>query len=809
LRFLPLLCLCLAAPGFAADPVTITGQVLLPDGTPAAGARVGAGGAGTVPTWDETTSGPDGSFRLAVAAGPESRSRSVIALKPGYALGWTQVTGTPPGPITVRLGDNPATYRGRVCDPDGNPLAGATVKVAALIRSDQNYSNSPYLRGSGAIVATTDPEGRYSFPDLPAGYQLSLVVTGPRRAEVSQVVHVGGATLPTILAPEATISGRVLREGQPVASIKVSISTGSELVQAVTDNQGAYRLNGLGITRGALEIVEPPAGWVAAPVMLPVLKPGDEVKGLDLTLTPGALVRGKVTDAATGRPSADVAGFLVWSDVKTPARSSYEVKIGPDGAYEVRVPAGHVQVSVYAQGGLYWGGQGDQNRPQFDLKEGETREGVDFVVTPPTLLKGHLQGPDGTPASGLEVRVASMPSFVASAYRIKTDATGAWSLPFPMGNPWGGGGAQLILAQDPATGLVAEAWVDKAPDEVILILSPGAYVTCQATDPQGRPLKDVLVAAQVSPGQPDPPREQPVRGYAALPPVATDALGQARLGPLPAGDDVFLLLQSDQFYQVSRGWPGARFTLAAGEEHAVPTLVIDREGKTVAGTVLDLRGRPAVGALVYAALAPEAVETDANGHFTLPHVPPSLPRMKPMAPVKPGDPQPPPPPMAILYAMDPIHPLVGTVEIAADQAGNAQLRLTALGSATGQIVDEAGKPQPGVQVQFYSDSQAPQEIMSRLQALGGGNRQTSTDAQGKWQAEGLIPGLAYRVNFWGPDGNTGGGTPQDVTCTPGQTVDLGQTVLKPVQRVAPELPTGPAPTPPPTVTGAGGPPPPK
>jgi protocatechuate 3,4-dioxygenase beta subunit len=93
---------------------------------------------------------------------------------------------------------------------------------------------------------------------------------------------------------------------------------------------------------------------------------------------------------------------------------------------------------------------------------------------------------------------------------------------------------------------------------------------------------------------------------------------------------------------------------------------------------------------------------------------------------------------------------LGKVQVVrADQGGPLQVRLEALGSATGSILDADGRPRSSLQVharisQKPEDSaQLPLDILfdgawrQRLEARG------TTDASGKFRLDGLMPGLKY------------------------------------------------------------------
>jgi hypothetical protein len=118
-----------------ADPVTLQGTVLLPDGKPAVGARVLVqyeASPGGLPQ-AQAVAGAEGGFSFALEVKEPNRDYTVIALKPGLAVAWGV---TKPGtPATIRLVGQTVKCAGQVVDPEGNGLPEAEVRVGAAVRS--------------------------------------------------------------------------------------------------------------------------------------------------------------------------------------------------------------------------------------------------------------------------------------------------------------------------------------------------------------------------------------------------------------------------------------------------------------------------------------------------------------------------------------------------------------------------------------------------------------------------------------------------------------------------------------------------
>lgn len=159
--------------------------------------------------------------------------------------------------MVVTMGPG-ATLRGRVVGADGAPLAGAAVRTAAAgIAAD-----SPFHRMLASAVpdritaaeARTDADGMFTLERLAfASYQLLVDHEDACRGGVDGLVldTAGVRTLPPIvLTTGAYVAGRATIAGQPVAQMKVVLSTPPDRrdaaavrLEAVTDPQGNYRLS--------------------------------------------------------------------------------------------------------------------------------------------------------------------------------------------------------------------------------------------------------------------------------------------------------------------------------------------------------------------------------------------------------------------------------------------------------------------------------------------------------------------------------------------------------------------------------------
>ena len=770
-----------------AEQVSITGKVLLPDGQPAAGATVRGVTAGTfMRQLPAVTTGPEGGFTLSadLAKGGEV---GLVALKPGYVPAGARLQQV--GPVVLRLGGNPATYHGRVCDPEGKPLTGARIGLEAISVGGVGEEIDLTLESLGQAVSGA--EGTFALPDLPPESVLMLTATAPGRATTSALRHVGGATLPIVLRAGAVVTGRVTWKGQPVVGVHVeAYGGGTRSAAVVTDAQGGYRLEQISGKNVYVQITDPPAGALSSGRSLAALAPGQPLTGQDFVILGAATIQGKVTEGGTGR---GLEGVMVTAQGQGPHLRpgvSAGAWTGADGAYELRTAAGHLRLLAAARPDFTvmeeprrWTAAPPSR--EIDVAEGQTVPGQDFVMTPPPphppapRVQGHVFRPDGTPAAGVEVG-----SFLGMGpgqpdHTHLTDAQGAFSVDFasPEGPP-ADFGDRFLLARDMATGLLGGAWVKGAVTGLRLTLAPGAYILTGALDRQGRPSPDVEIYASVI--------ELPWTGAdAQVADARTDQQGRVRLGPLPPGYPLQLSRRGDDGnYSAGPQWgEKPEPALQPGEERTVPHTVVNRWRGQISGSVVDAQGLPVAGAFVYAKDTNDAAETDQQGRFTITgvHVRGTV----------------------WLLAFDPFQPLFALREVDPNKEPAPRLVLRPLGGARGRVVDEQGRPLAQVRVWVRKSEVPPvagpadmtfaaphplefgQEANQRAEAAGiGGSRawdaQVSTDAQGNWQVGGLLAGAAYGVSLSRDHGY--GRPPVTFTTPAGATKDLGKLVLPPVRK---------------------------
>jgi hypothetical protein len=353
------------------DAVTLTGQVLDPDGKPVAGARLyllDDGGKGEERAKVRATTGQDGRFRLSAARGQEP----LVATADGYGPAWVSKFDKTDG-LTLRLVKDDAPVTGRILDLEGKPVAGVTLKPHALKAPSAGKLDAwlevakvrkdgmplEYEQLSGAVLndalaevfprITTDREGRFRLKGVGRERVVALMVEGPtiETQEINVITRAGvtpfqlpwwddfpdqsqtrqfryyGADFEHVSPPCRPVVG-VVRDratGKPLAGAVVraeeTVGNPNYRVQTTTDAGGRYRLTGLGKGRDgqAVSVLAlPPDGQPYLGMTKPAGGAGLDAVTLDFGLKKGVWVQGRVTDKATGRGMQALMRYSVFRD---------------------------------------------------------------------------------------------------------------------------------------------------------------------------------------------------------------------------------------------------------------------------------------------------------------------------------------------------------------------------------------------------------------------------------------------------------------------------------------------------------------
>jgi hypothetical protein len=145
-----------------------------------------------------------------------------------------------------------------------------------------------------------------------------------------------------------------------------------------------------------------------------------------------------------------------------------------------------------------------------------------------------------------------------------------------------------------------------------------------------------------------------------------------------------------------------------------------------------------------------------------------------------------------------IHPekkLARLVTIRPDEQGPLTARLEAPGTLAGRLLDAEGKPLAGVQVsaQLSFKPEDNKDLPTDIQFNGRFwfkliTGEATTDKDGKFRIEGLVPGLKYLLNVKKEMEFLTDYTREDLTVESGKAKDLGELKAKPPAKEAKERP---------------------
>lgn len=271
---------------------------------------------------------------------------------PGYGI--TQCNLTEGTPTIVRL-NRAASVRGLVTDGRGRPVSGVGVQLRN-VQGRRTKGGRPYLfllDSMSQFTTHTNAKGIWTMSGLPQNARASFEIADTRF--YAQGFHVTSGSDETMaptqkVQPGATLAGRVrLPNGRPASGVEI---TGGGVVSSsrsiLTGADGSYQITGL--ESGAVRILvrDPKNAWVAPAIWGVQVQRGKVTRVRDIVLSRGALLQGRVVDAASGRP---VPGAQLSADFQENPASSWGGGFAfaiadQQGRYTLRVLPGKGLVSA-------------------------------------------------------------------------------------------------------------------------------------------------------------------------------------------------------------------------------------------------------------------------------------------------------------------------------------------------------------------------------------------------------------------------------------------------------------------------------
>lgn len=349
-------------------PITV--QVLYHDGSPAAGVTVSLRPAGDRSWLRERRAHTDanGTVQFAAEAGIETWQ---VRSDRGEPATLVPAGRAEPTAITVPEGID---VSGIVLGPEGEPIAGARLWLAPpSIPADE-----------GAVIGTTDPDGRFALQDLPPGAALGALANGLSSARCAVLRDTSVENLLLKCRSRAPVLRGVVRtpEGEPVADAAVLVGRVIKVgrsKQLAATSRLRTAADGSFVCSDQRSLTEIPVwavapGYAAARVITEKLRGGEE-RALELRLQHGAEVTGTIVEA-DGSAVDDVFVTvhqsslepLPWEDFPGPGWGRLHTVTAADGTFAIAdVLPGEVELFAVARSGA-------RARAQRSLAVGERAE---------------------------------------------------------------------------------------------------------------------------------------------------------------------------------------------------------------------------------------------------------------------------------------------------------------------------------------------------------------------------------------------------------------------------------------------------
>jgi RNA polymerase sigma factor (sigma-70 family) len=536
----------------------------------------------------------------------------------------------PRAPAKAAATDDATTIRidGRIVDLEGRPVSGASIsvkfiqsppdgKLDAWIDEVKRLGKQPFglsmMTAPGPHLpfsATTGRDGRFRIEGLPRDGIVTAGISGPG-IETSEVYILTrdvptirvkkpdfadgpmlvyyGARLDHVAANARPIVGMVRDKdtGAPIAGVHITGMPNIENsmittpgVEATSDAQGRYKVTGLPTSRGFKLFTEAGAGqpYVNGGFVSPASEPKAGPVTFDMALKRGVVVRGRLTDKATGKPVQGAVCYYAFPDnshldeypnFKRGSQITRVLIPGSDGRFTIAALPGRGLITARAPEEGYLHGLGAAAIKGFDRRMGAfpthpffcstsdqhvlaeinpatgTREvTLELQVDPGRTVRGTIVGPDGQAWLGGGVEIHTLDVFQSpqqtrvnsAAFVVAGLPSGRYRLDFiHSGRKLAG---SITLNRDETDSLTAK-------------LEPWGTVIGRVVDEEGKPRTDVQIFSTIR-EPPDPKRgdlsdkptvngEGRFRIEGLVPGVKYDALGhspQKASGPILKGVQV-------------------------------------------------------------------------------------------------------------------------------------------------------------------------------------------------------------------------------------------------------------------------------
>jgi RNA polymerase sigma factor (sigma-70 family) len=427
-----------ANPSPAPGRMFVVGRVLSPEGNPVKGTAVELLGRARVVVTRGTWSGSevllgrgetdsDGRFRIDALRTSSVRYFFAHALVKAQVLAWAEINLDAQQPaVEIRLHPE-QVIRGKLVDVNGQPAAGAQLRSAHFGRVENVgqgvdiviEGTRPEGLKAWPELVKTDDQGRFVFKGLGRGLYVNLAVDDARYAQ--QLLRIaaddrdGPSGVTLTLQPAKTIEGHVVTEdtGLPLPGTVITV----DVSRVTADAEGRFRANAPVGDRFGVHAY-PPADQPYLVAAIPVeWTKGLVKKQLDIKLTRGVVISGKVTEQGSARPLSGSSILFVPVNGPLGVESKWDaiVPSADDGSFRIVVPAGKGHLLVFGPTGdfvhevigrraLMEGRPGGERWYAhkiipYEVKALDPPRSIPAELRPGKTIRARVVGPDGLPVS--------------------------------------------------------------------------------------------------------------------------------------------------------------------------------------------------------------------------------------------------------------------------------------------------------------------------------------------------------------------------------------------------------------------------
>ncbi len=526
------------------------------------------------------------------------------------------------------LRDRPAVksgeVAGRVIDPDGDPVAAATVALWVTREFAENSRNLKVRMGSGGMSSSVSfdsakvPErvdevqsaedGSFVFKTTEEGPFTVRAYHAGFAAAVERKVKRGTRDLILRLSPAGSIRGMVRDDlGASLPGVVVS----ADMASAISDEDGGFHLKDVNV-EAKVHLMARANGYESTAIDLEMEREEERKLDQPLVLAGKPGLTGRVFDPA-GEPLEGALAVVATNVFGSAATGTTD----QGGRYYLEDP-GEGNINLTVRHTEYLAAEIEGVR----FAKGERVIAPDVRLRPGGVIAGRVLGPDGSPVKGAKARALEqgadmdfgslMMMGIGDADLPRTDAEGHFRVPGLSSGTW-----LLSISADGYRHFIKKDVVVQVPETttVEVELDPGLPLVGKVVDVAGQPLAGAKITASMdqAPTGAENLQEMILRGNLSAGAESGEDGAFVVLGLPPSAVSLTVTMDGYTTEHALEVEPGA----------ADLVITLRRTG-SISGRVMDgYSGEPVKGARVSADDGTSgSAETDEAGNFTLESVSP-------------------------------------------------------------------------------------------------------------------------------------------------------------------------------------------